>query len=97
MGTAHLHPERDFDCSYGGYGGPEELPESRFEMNLNNGNAAELLRTLGLEDSFEGSADRRDVLCALALHGGLISVRYLAGLERIAKMAVKYDRSVIWS
>lgn len=61
---------RDPDCSCGGYGGPDTLPEPRFSMNLSNTNALELLSHLGLDVDYVGSADPQDILTALAIKEG---------------------------
>lgn len=69
LATAHLHPQRNFDCSCGGYGGPEELPEPQFQLNLSNGNGMALLRFLELGSDPYGAAEADHVLFQLAIKG----------------------------
>lgn len=89
----------DVDCpTCDGYGGPAELPEPRFELNVANAHGAELLQRLGIPGDCTGSVDPRDVLTALAMRPGVSERerRYDVVLSRIATMAVRYGRHVVW-
>lgn len=64
-----MDPERrDYDCTACmGYGGPAEMPQPQFELNVANTNALALLAFLGLPAECCGDADPQDILTALAL------------------------------
>lgn len=94
LDNAHLHDDRDFDCSCMGYGGPRELPQPRFELNVHNGNAVAILGHLGL-DAMAGDVDPRDVLSVLTQRP-LEREHHNTVLMRIARQAVKYDRQILW-
>lgn len=112
VGRKHGDP----DCSCLGYGGPDKMPEVRYELNVSNANAGPLLDHLGIEFDHCGAVDPREVLAALAVRSpaeltspashapgwfnGARTPRtvahYYARLTRIAKMAIKYERRVVW-
>jgi hypothetical protein len=96
LANAHLHHDRDFDCSCMGYGGPQELPTPRYELNVANMNGWDILVSLGFEADHCGTLDPRDLLTALTLRGRNLNERYVTVLERIARQAVRYDRTVVW-
>lgn len=93
-GLTLADPHGDPDCTCMGYGGPEVLPQPRFELNVSNGNGCDLLRILGVPATCVGELDPRDLLVALELHD--VRDRYREVLRRIAEQAVKYDRKVVW-
>jgi len=53
------------ECLCMGYGGPEQLPQPQFEMNVANGNAYALLEAIGQTPDYCGEVDPRDVLVGL--------------------------------
>ena len=53
------------ECLCMGYGGPEELPQPQFSMNVANGNGYAILDALNLPVECYGEADPRDILARL--------------------------------
>lgn len=95
LSDAHLRPDRNFDCSCMGYGGPEELPLPRYELNVHEGHAADILSHLGLHYTI-GSESPHSILATLALRP-LPNRAHGVTLLRIASKAAQYGRLVIWS
>jgi len=56
------------DCSCMGYGGPDQLPVPRYELNISNFNAAALFSHLRIEFDDCGTIDPREILTALAVY-----------------------------
>ena len=80
-----------------GYGGPPELPQPQFELNVHQGNAGALLRLLQLDNAPAGSVDPVDLLVKLSLTPcPAAHERHFAQLAKIAKKARRYERSVVW-
>lgn len=99
LGALEPGERRHLDCRVClGYGGPEELPKVRHELNVHNGNGVALLAALGLPTEAAGEVGARDLLVSLELRGDHPTVaRYRETLERIASRAAKYDRPVVWA
>lgn len=70
LANAHLHHDRDFDCSCMGYGGPDKMPTPKFWLNVATENGLELLEHLGLPRTSEGQVKPHDLLTALAIKEG---------------------------
>lgn len=98
-GLTLASPERgDPFCSCLGYGGPEQLPTPRFELNVSNVHAAELLESLDLACGlYQGDLEPREVLLALALRSPSCdrTRRYHVVLARIATKAEQYSRRIL--
>lgn len=87
-----------YDCNACmGYGGPEVMPHNPFELNVANFNARRIFDQLNLHCSGQcGVLDPRDVLVAISSKNYDLPEHYTDTLERIAKKAIQYSRSILY-